>query len=1002
MKRFAVLALLLGLVALPLFAQNPTGTLSGRSTDGKEALPGVTVTVTSPNLQGARTAVTSVDGDYIFKFLPPGEYRVKFELSGFQTQETTVKISGGVSSKVDATMPMAQVAEEVTVTGSYETISTASQLSTTYEKALVDKLPIGRDLTAYMAMTPGVSAGTNGYQISGAQSADNLYMVNGVVVNENLRGQSTPLYVEDAIQETTTSTASISAEYGRFSGGVVNTLTKSGGNEFSGSYRMSLDNGTWIEKTKYAAEAAHSTTTNKIHEATLGGFFIKDRLWYFAAGRYYDSKGKSQTALTNIPFATGLKDTRYEGKLTAAITANHRIVGSYLNRERKWAGYSFTSIPVMDLASTYARSIPEALYAYNYNGVITDNFFIEGQYSKRTLSFVNSGGIYTDLIKGTVIFSDADYNYHYNTGIFCGVCGAERRDNNDKLLKASWFLSTPAMGSHDLTFGADLFNDIRKSNNFQSGSNFNLVAESTLIYNQTPYAVMPSNGDFSIYGSYIEYYPIYNPSKGTNFKANSFFVNDKWRLNNNFSFNVGVRYDKNDGKNAEGVSVSKDSKISPRLGITWDPAGDGNLVVNAGYAKYVMSIANGVGDSSSAAGQPAWYSYTYGGPSINTDCNETTGANCVASADVIRRVFDWFNAQCDPAHPTQCGVNNTSLYYYPPDIPGAGTQIRKDLISPSADEFTVGASKRIGNTGMIRADYVHRVFSDFYVTRLDGTTGTTLINGVPTDVKLVENAKGSDLERKYDAVMISFNFRFSDRLTAGGSYTWSRLWGNVVGETTGSGPVSLNVYEYPQYKAYKQYNPKGLLGTDVTHRARLYATYDIFSTKHNRLTVSGLENFTSGTPYGASGAVARSTVAGAPAYTSLPSTTTYWFTARDKWRTDNITSTDLSLDYAFTIPALGKDIQLFVKPVVQNLFNEQKLVAFNTTTYVGASSSRNLKVFNPFTETPVQCTNVIAGSKCDASITNANWMKSSAWGTARSALDYQAPRTFTVSLGVRF
>ncbi|HNX51519.1 MAG TPA: carboxypeptidase-like regulatory domain-containing protein, partial [Thermoanaerobaculaceae bacterium] len=273
MKRFAVLALLLGLVALPLFAQNPTGTLSGRSTDGKEALPGVTVTVTSPNLQGARTAVTSVDGDYIFKFLPPGEYRVKFELSGFQTQETTVKISGGVSSKVDATMPMAQVAEEVTVTGSYETISTASQLSTTYEKALVDKLPIGRDLTAYMAMTPGVSAGTNGYQISGAQSADNLYMVNGVVVHENLRGQSTPLYVEDAIQETTTSTASISAEYGRFSGGVVNTLTKSGGNEFSGSYRMSLDNGTWIEKTKYAAEAAHSTTTNKIHEATLGGFF---------------------------------------------------------------------------------------------------------------------------------------------------------------------------------------------------------------------------------------------------------------------------------------------------------------------------------------------------------------------------------------------------------------------------------------------------------------------------------------------------------------------------------------------------------------------------------------------------------------------------------------------------------------------------------------------------------------------------------------------------------
>ena len=76
-------------------------------------------------------------------------------------------------------------------------------------------------------------------------SFESLYMVNGVTVNENLRGQANNLYIEDAIQETTVATAGVSAEYGRFSGGVVNVITKSGGNLFSGSFRDSLNNDNW-------------------------------------------------------------------------------------------------------------------------------------------------------------------------------------------------------------------------------------------------------------------------------------------------------------------------------------------------------------------------------------------------------------------------------------------------------------------------------------------------------------------------------------------------------------------------------------------------------------------------------------------------------------------------------------------------------------------------------------------------------------------------------------
>jgi len=96
----------------------PTGILTGHVTDGKLPLPGVTVTVTSPNLQGARTGTSTVNGDYIFELLPPGLHTVRFELEGFETIETTVKISGDLTSRVDAVMPQSvKLKEQVTATG---------------------------------------------------------------------------------------------------------------------------------------------------------------------------------------------------------------------------------------------------------------------------------------------------------------------------------------------------------------------------------------------------------------------------------------------------------------------------------------------------------------------------------------------------------------------------------------------------------------------------------------------------------------------------------------------------------------------------------------------------------------------------------------------------------------------------------------------------------------------------------------------------------------------
>ncbi len=90
--------------------------------------------------------------------------------------------------------------------------------------------------------------------INGAFAFDNVFMLNGVDVNDNLFGSPQNLFIEDAIEETQVLTSGISAEYGRFSGGVVNAITKSGGNTFSGSLRLNLTNPAWTNETPFEEE----------------------------------------------------------------------------------------------------------------------------------------------------------------------------------------------------------------------------------------------------------------------------------------------------------------------------------------------------------------------------------------------------------------------------------------------------------------------------------------------------------------------------------------------------------------------------------------------------------------------------------------------------------------------------------------------------------------------------------------------------------------------------
>ncbi len=993
--RFVVCLAGVAALALPAIAQLPTGTLAGHVTDGKAPLPGVTVTATSPALQGARTAVTSVNGDYIFRFLPPGDYTVKFELQGFQSLDTTRKVSAAQDAMVDAVMPQAKVAEAVTVTGSYETISTTNQAASTLTNDLLNKLPLASSngtIFNYAALAAGtnVSAVTANIAISGALSYENLFLVNGVAIMDNVRNTPTNFYVEDAVQETTTSTASISAEYGRFAGGVINMLTKSGGNEFHGTVRIGLDNDKWTAATPLTT--TRTDKVNKTYSATIGGFVLKDHLWFFGAYRYRKTDLTQQTSYTFLPYPVNTTDKRYEGKLTFSLNPNHRLVGSYLDYDVLQNNNYYTSAAILDLRSLYNRDLPSKLYTGNYTGVITDNFFVEGQYSRKEFSFVGSGSPWRDPIDGTLMI-DRSRSARFWSPTFCGVCEPELRNNQDYIAKASYFLSSKGLGTHDIAAGFDSFDDQRSVMNHQSGNDTRIYAQSAVIG--------PAGEVFPVLlpgtSTYFYWQPILNYNKGNHFKTDSFFANDKWRLNDNFSFNVGLRFDKNNGKDGMGKLVTDDQNLSPRLGLTWDPKANGEWLVNGGFAKYVTAVANTIGDSTSSAGNPATWQYNYGGPAINDKCT-TAGANCTDTATAIQQFWDWFRANgVDPfASPW---TDNSALYRGAPDIPGGNSKFNGSLKSPNTEEITLGVAKRFGSHGMVRVDYVNRQAKDFYVARLDLSTGTVTTPNGTYNWTVYQNDSNL-LERKYDGLQMSWNFRLTDTLGLGGNWTISRLYGNWDGENSTSGPLSSAIMQFPEYRNLAWYAPKGNLGADQRHKARVWAIWDVLSHRHNRLSVSAMESFFSGTPYGAVGTVpltdsAKKPYITNPGYITPPTTQTYYFTSRDAFHTANVTTTDLSMNYSFVIPAIGTELEFFVQPVLTNVFNEHAVQTVNTTIYT-AGDKAYLARFNPFNDTPTEC------PQGQTTTCTGNYQKGPNFGKPTNANNYQIPRSFSVSVGVRF
>ena len=989
-RSFVALATML-LVAVPIFAQATLGNLTGTVIMDGAPLPGVTVTISSPALQGTRVAYTDVNGNYNFAALPPGDYTVNFSMESMQPVTTTTRVSLGGTARANATMRMSAVAESITVTAAAPAVLETTEVQTNLQSDLIDELPIGRTIQATITLAPGVTENGPGGQlvVGGGYAYDTLYVVNGAVTNENVRGQTDNLFIEDAIQETTVMTGGISAEFGRFTGGVVSAITKSGGNEFSGSLRDSFTNPAWDEPSA-AGEAQQDSVLNQTLEATLGGRIIRDRLWFFLAGRQaeVDTPGFFiNGGALDVPVArptTVTTDERYEVKLTGQITPRHTLVGSYLSynvNQTPHCAFGCWDINTMDING---RDLPREMITANYNGLLSDNFVLQGAYSTRSLAFEGSGGDHVttnfndprDIALGTWAY-DLNFGGAWGAPIFCGTCDVETRENEAYSIKGTYYLATAALGTHNIVGGYENFAESRYANNYQSGSNFDVY---------TLYAAPEFEDDGTFRpviapGDLLQWVPIEILSQGSDFQTHSVFLNDKWDLNQRWSFNLGVRYDKNDGKDSAGNPISDDSNISPRLGLTYDFFGDGRLRANASYSRYVSRIQETIGGAA-GGGNPSYYLWYYAGPQIG---GRGTGMD---SFDVLEELFRWFLS------PEVGGTSNTE-YLLGVTVPGYNTRFDGSLKSPSVDEITVGLGSQIGSRGFVRVDLIDREWADFYT--ISTTPGDQIAHPVFAgrflDVRTTENT--NDIEKTYRAIQGQASYRLLDRLNLGLSYTWSEARGNEIGETFGGGPGASTPNLYREYKNFARNNPVGFLPNDQTHRARLWASYDQPLGFLGDLNVSVLQRFDSGTPYSASTTVNVSSFVTNPGYATPPGTQTYFFSDRGAFRTEDVTATDLALNWTLPITRLN----VFIQGELINVFNEQAVIAPSSAirTFNAASQNR----FNPFTETNVrECPQDMATADCVAG--GYHWQKTASFGQPTGAASYQLPRTWRFSAGIRF
>jgi hypothetical protein len=755
--RAVLLALVVPASAAPARAQSAMSSSIHGSVEDQSgaAVPGVTVTLTSPAIQVPQiVAVTAADGAYRFPELPAGVYQLAFELAGFRTSvREDLRLPVGFTMRVDTTMTVGALEETIAVRGQAPVVDlskTSSSVNLTREA--LDTIPRGRGLWETVAMAPGVSTTRDapdvgdsnlasrspivsyGSQATGKIEIEGVNVTTGAETNAGVYIHS---FLFDEVQiKASGNDAEVSVPGVNFV-----SVVKSGSNTFKGTY-LAAWQGPQIQSSNLSDElrAQGLTETDPLQyyfdvAGDLGGRIIKDKLWFYGA------------------FARQKRVSHVLG-----FAANPGPDGAYLTADDEPADYESSldsgAVKLSWQASAKHRLIGLWTPALKYQPQRDAGRFrpLESTLDYRHLTKVYKGELQSMLTQRLLFDAiigyggyDADYSairagnsrpgnpsrQDRNTGLFLGPAESPRRTPRYRTMFDGGFSFFPERsfgGRHEMKAGWSLYWETTGNEvDDQPHGNYFLIYDTVAGAPMQPVEIQIRN------------WPVAPESRANVYAA---YFKDTWHISDRVTANWGVRWEQQHsfvpaqesgaspqfptlfpGGRFDEIDVLTWRRVVPRFGISWDPGGNGRSAVKAtvGLYNHMMgdSFASTYSRNASATARFRWRDADGNGDYTPGEANlSTSGPDFISITG-----------------------GNTNL------LPGGLTQ-------PIATEVTVGYERQLAENLAVRSLYVfkrdHNLFGTVNTLRPYGAYNIPLTRPDPGPDGEVGNADDRGMVTFYD------------------------------------------------------------------------------------------------------------------------------------------------------------------------------------------------------------------------------------------------------------
>jgi hypothetical protein len=799
---------------------------------------GATVIAANKDTGLRREAMVDAWGSFQFTALPAGIYRVTLHVAGEEDQvadNVWVRVGTGAAVRFAAGV---QAKEKIVVLAAY-TVSgdhispidfSSLSTSTVLRAEMIAGLPVERDTTSVALLVPGASRGASGgtnnadfhalASIDGSSVAENSYFVNGFNLTNfrnGMGGGSVPFefYDQFKIEE-----GGYSAEYGRSTGGVIEAVTKRGGNTFLAGVNVFIEPDSLRAKSPdvylpqnggIVVDSRHTIEETANANIWASGPIVRNKLFYYVLyNARHEISDSSAVATYNRSSTT---DPFWGAKLDWIITDKQTLGFTAISDRRR---LHTDTLDFDEATGTFGPSHSRTYsdrggrdYIANYHGDLFSNFSLDALYghSRATQADISDAQYVLDArVVPNILYGDENQPAAYKDSR-----AAFRLDAS---------LRFDLMGSHVLRFGYDREDTTSESNSHSPGDGLKYR-----YYNVPPGGIV--NG-VQVPAGTTEYVSIEdNHNKGT-FKtiSGAYYLDDSWKLlANRLVLSLGLRNDAFNNENSLGQTFVKlTNQWAPRFSVTYDLAGDHTTKLFANYGRYTMPVASNTNIRFSGGEFIGFSYYTF------TAINPATHV---------------------PTLGTQLGPSVV--------LPGEGgavidpkTNVSQVLKPMYQDEYIVGLQHDFGRgwVGSIRGTYRRMTsFIEDAVVEINpsGVPGNGYLFDVLTNpgrTMVFYGDIGNGLQkitltppeqtylgqtlpaamRKYYAVDLSLEKSGNGKWFVRGSYTWSHSYGNdeglVLSDLGQEDAGMTELFDFPQLMDGRH----GNLYNDHRHRFKVFGT----------------------------------------------------------------------------------------------------------------------------------------------------------------------------------